>query len=90
MDEEDLEALGYAAGMRTRLPFAYLNSSAPSAPSAPSSASLSQLMNIQLHEQMIANVSESIGEFPSLKQREQGLEESSGKAENHRLSSPML
>jgi hypothetical protein len=55
MDEQDLEALGYANGLKARLPFASLSAGNP--PSSLSSSSIP----LSLQEQLVGNASESIG-----------------------------
>jgi len=64
MDDEDLEAFGYAAGMKTKLPFASLQGGGPAAQhqhqhSADSSFGL--LMRTSLHEQLVTASQGSIG-----------------------------
>jgi len=59
MDNEDLEALGYAAGMKTNLPFASLHHGSDEHP--PSSASLGQLLQFSLKEELVSASHSSVG-----------------------------
>jgi hypothetical protein len=68
MDDEDLEALGYAAGLKTKLPFASLQSNDNSSSSphhlkqkTDSSSSFGLLLRNSLHEQLVTASQESIG-----------------------------
>ena len=59
MDDEDLEAFGYAAGMKTKLPFATLQGAAHQHQyqNQQSDSSFGLLMRASLHEELVCFLS---------------------------------